>query len=235
MAPTETLAALVGGNCKRIRAAAGVTQDELARCARDLGLRWNSSKVGDFETGRAAPTFATVLTASLALDHALAEAAQARGRSAVRVTLADLLDSTGRVELNDELHFRGSELADVCRGNAWRLSRDKYRRQLARQMRAARETVLRGLGVGEDDVRADQQRMARLQLLQRSGLTEQRLAQRLAVSRDRLADVSFALWGHTFSDERDRRAGPDANKQKRGQVSRTLQAELEKALSDGED
>jgi hypothetical protein len=65
-------------------------------------------------------------------------------------------------------------------------------------------------------------------LLHRSGLAEQRLAQRLDISRGRLADVSFRLWRRTFSDERDRRAGPHANKQKRGQVSRTLPAELEK-------
>jgi hypothetical protein len=43
------------------------------------------------------------------------------------------------------------------------------------------------------------------------------------------------LWQRTFSEERDRRAGADANQQKRGQESRTLRAELEKALADGDD
>jgi hypothetical protein len=47
--------------------------------------------------------------------------------------------------------------------------------------------------------------------------------------------VSFQLWHSTFSDERDQRAGPDANQQKRGRISRELRAELEKALSDGND
>jgi hypothetical protein len=69
---------------------------------------------------------------------------------------------------------------------------------------------------------------------QRSGLTEDRIAQRLRVSRDRLAATSFRLWdGRTFGEERDRRAGPDANPQKRGRVTRELRAELEKALADG--
>ena len=70
-------------------------------------------------------------------------------------------------------------------------------------------------------------------VLARSGLAEQRLAKSLGVSGSRLADLSSQLWGKTFSEERDHRAGPDANQQKRGQVSRQLRAELEKALTDG--
>lgn len=70
----------------------------------------------------------------------------------------------------------------------------------------------------------------------RSGLTEDRIAQRLKISRDRLAATSFRLWeGRTFSEERDRRAGPDANPQKRGRVTREVRADLEKALANGDD
>jgi hypothetical protein len=36
------------------------------------------------------------------------------------------------------------------------------------------------------------------------------------------------------SDERDQRAGPDANAQKRGRVSRELKAELKEAVSRGD-
>jgi hypothetical protein len=64
-------------------------------------------------------------------------------------------------------------------------------------------------------------------VLRRSGLAEDRLAQRLGVNPDELALMSSQLWaGRTFSEERDLRAGPEANAQKRGQVSRTLQADL---------
>jgi hypothetical protein len=72
-------------------------------------------------------------------------------------------------------------------------------------------------------------------LVRRSGLAEDRLAKRLKVNRDQLANMSFRLWQATFSEERDRRAGPEANQQKRGRVSRELRAELEKALADGDD
>ena len=57
----ESLAVVVGRNCRRIRTTAGITQNELAKHARDVGLRWTASKVGDFESGRNNPSFATVL------------------------------------------------------------------------------------------------------------------------------------------------------------------------------
>jgi hypothetical protein len=44
-----------------------------------------------------------------------------------------------------------------------------------------------------------------------------------------------ALWGRSFTDERDHRAGPDANPEKRGRVSRDLKSELHEAVNDGDD
>ena len=49
------LSAVVGRNCKRLRTDADVKQDELAKHARSVGLRWTASKVRDFEAGRNAP------------------------------------------------------------------------------------------------------------------------------------------------------------------------------------
>jgi hypothetical protein len=48
--------------------------------------------------------------------------------------------------------------------------------------------------------------------------------------------MPFRLWnGRTFGEERNQRAGPDANQQKKGRTTRELRAELEKALADGDD
>jgi hypothetical protein len=69
-------------------------------------------------------------------------------------------------------------------------------------------------------------------LLARSGLAEDRLAKRLNITRERLAETCWRLWQRSFTEERDRRAGRDANAQRRGQVARTLQAELERQLED---
>lgn len=41
------------------------------------------------------------------------------------------------------------------------------------------------------------------------------------------------LWGRTFNAERDDRAGPDPNAQRRGQISRKLKAELADCKSVG--
>jgi hypothetical protein len=49
------------------------------------------------------------------------------------------------------------------------------------------------------------------------------------------ARIQFLSLPLLVAEERDRRAGPDANPQKRGRVPRELRAELEKALADGKD
>jgi transcriptional regulator with XRE-family HTH domain len=230
----KPLAEVIGANCKRIRTAAGVTQDELARHARMAGLRWTASKVRDFEVGRTAPTFATVLALSVALDSATApdrtgENLMAITKGEPRVRLADLVAFDGFVSVNDEFNTSGQRVADYCAGHAWEppdrvptASREKW-------------DELRSNPV-VDGKTVDWMRTAELQLMRKaSGLTEDRLAQRLGVSRDWLAAVSFRLWHKPFSQQRDLIAGTDANKQKRGQVTRTLQAELKKALADGDD
>jgi len=232
----QPLARVVGQNCKHIRSEIiGVTQDELARHARAIGLRWNAAKVGSFEAGRSAPTFATVIAVTVALQMAAQERESTQG-----VTLADLLAGHGFVELTDILDTVPTGwVADVCRGRAstwppadeyWRdawpvqeVEPGVLKRRAARTAAAVKQAAAQMAEVGELDV------------AERSGLTEHRLAQRLDISRALLADVSYRLWNGTFSEERDRRAGAEANQQKRGRVSRELRAELEEALTDGND
>jgi transcriptional regulator with XRE-family HTH domain len=232
------LAAVLGANCKRIRTEAGVTQDELARHARDFGLRWTASKVRDFEVGRTAPTFATVLALSAALDRATApvvgisENLLAPKRREPRLRLADLVKFDGFITVTDEFDPRGQRVADYCAGEAWELpGSDMAHTATLEKFKKLMETHPVIDGQVEKGMR-----VVDLQCMRRaSGLTEDRLASRLGISRDRLAAVSFRLWKKPFSQERDRIAGPDANRQKRGQVSRALRAELEKAMADGND
>ena len=58
------------------------------------------------------------------------------------------------------------------------------------------------------------------------------MCKNIGVETDIGAAAMAKLWGRTFVAERDRRAGPDANSQKRGQISRQLKAELQKVLAD---
>lgn len=60
--------------------------------------------------------------------------------------------------------------------------------------------------------------------------SDHRLCRDLGVDRDTGVKAMVSLWGHTFSAERDRRAGEGANPQKRGIVARRLKAELRAEL-----
>jgi hypothetical protein len=112
------------------------------------------------------------------------------------------------------------------------LGADQFESQQVRQ-RVIERVMSKALVDGRIDPNLTSAELADMR--QRSGLTEDRVAQRLKISRDRLAAVSFRLWQHTFSEERDRRADPDANQQKKGRITRELRAELEKAIADGDD
>ena|GEM_PF-4544120 len=69
-------------------------------------------------------------------------------------------------------------------------------------------------------------------LIRQSGLTEQRQAKRMGIQPSDLAALSLMLWQKTFTRERDLRAGPDANAQKRGQITRAMRVELADKLAE---
>jgi hypothetical protein len=148
------------------------------------------------------------------LQMALQDAAERRFEiPGWQVMLADLVSDEGRVTLTDSFSVDGVLVEALCGAHDFTtFDPPPWRPQTG-------EAVLPGPP----------------STLGRSGLTEHRLAKRLKITEARLAHVSFQLWQSTFTEERDRRAGPDANQQKRGQVSRELRAELEKALADGND
>lgn len=218
---TAPLALVVGRNCKRLRKQIGITQDELARYARDNGLRWRASVVGDFEAGRSAPTFATVLAVSLALEKAAQDARVRGAKSSVTITLDELVSFEGSIQINEDLALPSHLVAAVCRGKSWPVYVD-------------------GTDWSADSLRFQQDLMGESALtpservMVRSGLTEDRIARQLGIDRRRLADISYLLWQKTFSEERDLRAGSDANPQKKGRVSREMSAELERELSSGD-
>ena len=226
MEETARLAVVLGANCKRLRVAAGLTQDELARHARNVGLHWTASSVGDFEAGRREPPMKTVALLCLALDNALSSG----GRKRTPVTLADLARFDGFVALADECALSGERLTEFFGGKPWRLGAP----DVAETATAERVDELLALAPGRAGEYGMQLRAVE-EMRRRSGQDEYRMAKRLGIDDDRLLTESFRLWGKTFSEKRDELAGRDANQQKRGRISRELRAQLEKALTDGDD
>jgi len=208
------LAEVVGANCERLRTAIGVTQDDLAKYARALGLRWKASSVGDFEAGRSAPKFSTVVAVAIALQLALADASERSGNDSDlpdAIWLADLVTFDGKVFLTDQFSVFGRFLADACRGYPMELNELEVG-----------PTVM-GRAMVADAVAT---------LIRQSGLTEQRQAKRMGIQPSDLAALSLMLWQKTFTRERDLRAGPDANAQKRGQITRAMRVELADKLAE---
>jgi transcriptional regulator with XRE-family HTH domain len=120
------------------------------------------------------------------------------------VTLADLFAGSGDVQLNDKLTVDVSALADAMTGQPVTEGGQQTLPNLRRTLAA---------------LLAEECRDSDTRLLRSIGVTPERGTAAMA-----------ELWGHTFSAERDRRAGPDANAQRKGQVSRQLKTELETLL-----
>lgn len=64
----------------------------------------------------------------------------------------------------------------------------------------------------------------------RTNLSDQWAAKKLGIDIAFVTNLSVQLWGGTFSEERDRRAGPDATRQRKGQYTRELVRELARHL-----
>ena len=123
--------------------------------------------------------------------------------------------------LSEPVTVQASKVVSAVRGEPWQLDQKDHDESLLVEL-----LLKTSRGTRHSDIAS---------VHEGSGLDEERLAKRLDISSDRLAAESFRLWQRTFSEQRDKTAGPDANAQKKGRVSRALQAELQKVVNDGDD
>jgi len=188
----RSVAEVAGENARALRLQRpGLTLDLFARVARLYGLPWTSGRVGDFESGRAAPSLPTLYGVALALQ-------QATGQP---VTLADLFAGNGPVEINDKLTVQLSALRAALSGGPL----------TDRVIPSGKLSAMVGV-FSEADTR---------------------MCKSLGITREQGIAAMAKLWGRPFSVERDSRAEPGANAQRRGQISRQLKAELQKVINDG--
>lgn len=201
-----SVAEVIGLNARKLRLDAGKSLEDVAKAARAFGLPWSTGRVGDFESGKAAPNFTTMYVVAKAIGAVI-------GRP---VELAELLAGDGPVMVNDNL---AEQLADL-------------RAAVSGQPVASGLTGATKFAISVTPAIAmDANQYVRRDFAE----SDLKMCRRLGVTPDVGAAAMAKLWGHTFRTERDRQAGPDAKAQRRGQISRRLQAELQKAIDDGDD
>jgi len=203
MVSVSPIGQIVGENVRRMRTDAGYTGDALSKALREFGP-WPTSRVSELELGRASPTVATLFAVAHGLSNLL-------GRT---VLVADLLRHDGYTEIG-RIQLAASAVADAFEGKPADLPADDT---VDADRDSALLTNYSGPPLPTETIRA---------VLHQSGEPESRLARGLGFSAVDLAGYSAQMWGHTFSAQRDKLAGSDANAQRRGQVSRKLKAELQ--------
>jgi hypothetical protein len=213
--PAPTAAAVLGVTCRALR---GTHKTEaLARAITDAGIKWSTGRVAHLEAGRVSPTVTTLYVLARAFSSLLERP----------ITIADLLDGEGLVSLGDS-EIRLSELRSALDGRA--VVDSSGSQAVAAQMQAYEAKMstwperLQSMDSGR---------------LRRTTSTwhesDERAVASLGVERSRaVAEIAY-LWGQSLSAQRDAVAGPDANQQRRGRVSRELMEQLKESMTDGND
>jgi hypothetical protein len=224
-----TLAQIVGANAKTLRG--DITGDKLAGAARRRGLtNWGTGRVADLEAGRVAPTLPTLIGLALALGDIRGDA----------ITLVDLIRHDGFVALTDELTVSGEAIGNFVAGAPVRLAardtpggREKLNRLRDYLDARGEKYFTREHFVTLNPKFARLSRQLCVEIYGRSGEAEERIADNLDVDVRDLAVASAHLWKRSMSEERDARGGADASAQKRGRITRELQAQLRDVLGGG--
>lgn len=222
--PGQTLATVIGKNARRLRTQAGLTLDQVAVAARQRGLKWSESRVADFEAGKVAPSLATLIGLCLALADI-----------GCKATLPALVASEQPVQVSESLLVYEDDLLMLLTGRRRPASPGPSGgggpNAMARPSGHGTTPKWRGETLLAENAPSPETP----DLLASSGATEARVRKSLNISPDRLAQLSIALWGRSFSEERDRRARRGANAQARGQVSRRMLTELATAIGQSDE
>lgn len=209
------LTLVIGRNAKTLRQKAGVTLNAISIAANRRGLKWSESRVADFERGTESSNLGTLVTLCVALAEA----------GCTEATLPALLEHAGGpIPLTESFALFDKEIQAVLRGDT--LKRSKGAEASPGDDLAAGYPPITKLWERNiaDRLKVDLEKL--VPVTHASGSTEERVRKSLNCSSTFLANLTTALWGSTFSAERDLRAGPDASAQKRGQITRMMTTEL---------
>lgn len=211
------LSEAIGANARAHRKRHGVTLDDVAKVARSYGLRWTSSRTGDFESGRVSSTIGTVVAACMAYSEATGDP----------LTVDAVLSTEHRLDLTSELRLTADRLKEILSGgNPTPLAGDTKSPDAIHEVFAGSVNAFREAAAKFPDV--DMRTLKSVE--EHSGLATSRLAADLETSVQMINAASASLWNRSVEDERDSRAGEHATPQRRGHIMRTLKSELKQAI-----
>jgi transcriptional regulator with XRE-family HTH domain len=209
---------VIGRNVRALRIANGIPVDRFAAAARFHGLRWSNGRVSDLEGGRVArPTIELVCTLAAVLAALIGEP----------VAISELLAGDDRITLTDKLSMPLDEIREGFNDGIRSSLKDnplewkRFNNGLAEYFNEVQRMpdTFSEVKIGDVWLVSEELRDADLKAIKKLG-----------VSRPAGIAAMAHLWKQPFTAERDKRAGADANAQKRGQVSRQLLAELREVL-----
>ena len=228
--PPPTVAEVLGHTARALR---GNHKVELvAHAAKSAGLNWGTGRIADLEAGRVSPTLPTLFALCQAFGFLLDRP----------VRLAELFAGDGQVRLTPNIAVELAELRAALSGEP--VDPGVARAVAAVELGTARllseqyVASMRDHGVEpppfasaaavRDNPLAQKVRQSMLE-------ADYRLARRLGLRDDEAAAWMGGVWGRSFTAQRDLEAGPGANPQKRGRISRLLKAQLQEAINHGDD
>jgi transcriptional regulator with XRE-family HTH domain len=204
----------IGEQLRQLREARGVRQEDVAAGARRIGLRWNRPTVALVENGFRQLSIGELLAMPVIYMVIMKkELGSPSWEPKKMLTLGDLLPAKGWAEIGRGCTLPASMLQDVANGN---LEVTSFPPDFL-VSRESDEDVL------EDDALGD---------------AEGKAARRLKVSTVEVAKAAREIWGHSLTEERDRRvvekregvSSPRTLQALRGHVSRALTEVLSTVL-----
>jgi hypothetical protein len=207
------MAEVLGRNARALRKGVGATLEDVATAVGTYGLAWSTGSVGSLESGR---------TVGVNLENLFVVAAALGDVTGQPVTLAELFAGKGAVKV-DRLTVTLAKLRAWLSGEPVALT--------GRALSGMSETMLWiTAGAIETPDWAGISHELHVRVLRDFREADRRVCKAIGVELDDGAAAMAMLWKRTFTAERDRQAGPDANAQRRGRVARQLKAELREML-----
>lgn len=214
-AGAKTIRAVIGENVRRIRGEQQITAEELARDLKFYGLKWNTTRISELESGNKAVGVAELVLLAGALG---------QGEYSSPVTVMDLLQGTYNVALSDNVTVSAERLQRSLAGESLELN--------VMDTSRGRE-IVRGIVPGARAQIAEFQRFSSgakvgdiHDATESGGLAEKNAARALGVSYYELLGAAWSLWGHSLTEERARRSVDGMSKQARGHITRELLQDL---------